>query len=88
MKKLLCCLVILILLSGCADNIPYTLNSIVTPVGFLHGWWHGVIIVWSWLFSLFSDNVSIYAAYNNGGWYDFGFMLGIGSLSGCVNKAI
>ncbi|MEV0841977.1 hypothetical protein AB0I55_20755 [Actinocatenispora sera] len=27
--------------------------------------------------SLFTDSVSIYDVHNNGGWYNFGFVLGI-----------
>ena len=31
----------------------------------------------AWLVSLFSDKIAIYAVPNNGGWYDFGYFLGI-----------
>jgi hypothetical protein len=36
----------------------------------------------SWIISLFNDTTTIYAIYNNGGWYDFGFVLGCGVLVG------
>ena len=68
------------ILSGCADTIPYTMAQNVTQVGFWYGLWHGMILPFSWLVSLFSDNTAIYAVYNNGGWYDFGFMIGSGAL--------
>lgn len=45
--------------------------------GFLLGLWHGFIFPVAWIVSLFSDKVSIYAVPNNGGWYDFGYFLGI-----------
>lgn len=80
MKSMLLVIVIgvLLTLSGCADNVGYFLSEPKTPVGFLHGLWHGIILPFSFFISLFSDNVSVYAIYNSGGWYDFGFLLGIG----------
>ena len=45
--------------------------------GFLLGLWHGFIFPVAWLVSLFSSQVAVYAVPNNGGWYDFGYFLGI-----------
>ena len=45
--------------------------------GFMLGLWHGFIFPVAWLLSLFMDEVAIYAVPNNGGWYDFGYFLGI-----------
>ena len=45
--------------------------------GFLLGLWHGFIFPVAWLISLFASEVSVYAVPNNGGWYDFGYFLGI-----------
>ena len=45
--------------------------------GFLLGLWHGFIFPIAWIVSLFVDSVAIYAVPNNGGWYDFGYFLGI-----------
>lgn len=45
--------------------------------GFLLGLWHGFIFPVAWVASLFVDSVAIYAVPNNGGWYDFGYFLGI-----------
>ena len=45
--------------------------------GFLEGLWHGFIFPIAWVFSLFMDDISVYAVPNNGGWYDFGYFLGI-----------
>jgi hypothetical protein len=45
--------------------------------GFLLGLWHGFIFPVAWLVSLFAPNVAIYTVPNNGGWYDFGYFLGI-----------
>ena len=45
--------------------------------GFLLGLWHGFIFPVAWVVSLFVPKVAIYAVPNNGGWYDFGYFLGI-----------
>ena len=45
--------------------------------GFLLGLWHGFIFPVAWIFSLFREDISVYAVPNNGGWYDFGYFLGI-----------
>jgi hypothetical protein len=45
--------------------------------GFLLGLWHGFIFPVAWVISLFMPDVAIYAVPNNGGWYDFGYFLGI-----------
>ena len=41
------------------------------------GLWHGLIFPVAWLVSLFASNIAVYAVPNNGGWYDFGYFLGI-----------
>ena len=45
--------------------------------GFLYGLWHGFIFPVAWILSLFMEEVAVYAVPNNGGWYDFGYFLGI-----------
>ena len=45
--------------------------------GFLLGLWHGFIFPVAWVVSLFLPKVAVYAVPNNGGWYDFGYFLGI-----------
>jgi len=53
--------------------------SAVNPAapGFLEGVWHGFIFPIAWIVSLFTDDISVYAVPNNGGWYDFGYFVGI-----------
>ncbi len=75
------------LLTGCADSMSFTEAADATPVGFLHGLWHGAILPVSWIVSLFSDTTAIYAIYNNGGWYDFGFIIGITVWAGGASQA-
>jgi hypothetical protein len=53
-------------------------NAVVdTAPGFLLGVWHGFIFPVAFMVSLFTDQVSVYAVPNNGGWYDFGYFVGI-----------
>jgi hypothetical protein len=52
------------------------------PAGFLGGLWHGLIAPIVFIVSLFAPGVSIYETHNNGRWYEFGFMLGIGTHFG------
>ena len=66
----------LALLSACAATQSPTMVAPSAP-GFLLGLWHGFIFPVAWLLSLFTDKVAIYAVPNNGGWYDFGYFLGI-----------
>lgn len=65
----------LLTLAACAHQV----SSAVEPEapGFLLGVWHGFIFPAAWVISLFLDNVAIYAVPNNGGWYDFGYFIGI-----------
>jgi len=61
------------ILSGCATQSP---EQIADPPGFLYGLFHGFIIFFSFIISLFTD-YEIYAFPNNGGWYNFGYLLGV-----------
>lgn len=75
-------LLVAVLFTGCADVTPIKECVIDTPYGFLGGLWHGIIAPFSFIGSLFSDDIAMYAVNNNGGWYDFGFVLGAGILFG------
>jgi hypothetical protein len=73
---------LLLTLSGCAKSISFAEAAIKEEVGFFHGLWHGFISPLTFFISLFDSDVAIYAIYNNGGWYDFGFVIGAGILFG------
>jgi hypothetical protein len=75
MKRALALLALLPLAACAATQAP----DAVAPAapGFLLGLWHGFIFPVAWIVSLFTDKVAIYAVPNNGGWYDFGYFLGI-----------
>jgi hypothetical protein len=91
MKNLLTLLILIavsVSFSGCADVSPHSADCITSePYGFWSGLWHGMILPLSWIGSLFSDDIAIYAYNNNGGWYDFGFVIGVGGLSFGSNEA-
>ena len=63
-------------LTACAATQSPTMVAPTAP-GFWLGLWHGFIFPVAWIVSLFTDKVAIYAVPNNGGWYDFGYFLGI-----------
>lgn len=48
--------------------------------GFWLGVWHGMIYPVTFVISLFTKSVNVYEVHNNGGWYNFGFVVGIGIL--------
>jgi hypothetical protein len=65
------------LLTACATQSAEAVASAPGTPGFLLGLWHGFIFPVAWFLSLFMPDVAIYAVPNDGGWYDFGFFLGI-----------
>lgn len=71
-----------LLLSACASQIGAGVAQAADTPGFFWGVWHGFIFPWAWIGSLFSDGIAVYAVPNTGGWYDFGFFVGITVLGG------
>jgi len=73
--KLLFLIPVILLLSSCAaGDAQFTPES---PAGFWYGLWHGVISLISLIIHIFDNNVFVYEINNTGGWYDFGFLLGV-----------
>jgi hypothetical protein len=76
---------VLMTLVGCAAGPN---DQVDTPdeegevAGFWMGLWHGIIAPITFIISLFNDNVSMYEVHNNGGWYNFGFLFGLGAVWG------
>ena len=66
-------LLALMTLTGCAAGNEKYLED---PAGFLAGLWHGLILVVTFIISLFSDGVHVYEGTNTGALYDLGFVLG------------
>ena len=84
MKRLFA-LVPVFLLAACAATQDSAAVAATAP-GFLLGLWHGFIFPVAWIVSLFAPSVAIYAVPNNGGWYDFGYFLGIVVFGVGANK--
>ena len=68
----------IVALTGCADvsHVQSCLPPSEHTYGFWGGVWHGMIMTPSFIGSMFSDDIAVYAVNNNGGWYDFGFVGG------------
>ena len=73
---------LLLLLAACARQTGEGVSHAPDTPGFLPGLWHGFIFPWAWIGSLFDPRIAVYAVPNNGGWYDFGYFLGITLLGG------
>ena len=65
---------VLLLMACTAGGEQFTTE---TPAGFWYGLWHGIIAFISLIIHLFNDTVMVYERNNTGGWYDFGFLLGV-----------
>jgi hypothetical protein len=87
--------VALMFLASCAagpNKMENSENREGKVAGFWSGLWHGFIALFTFFISLFSDKVGIYEVHNSGGWYNFGFILGVmiffsGSGGGACKKA-
>ena len=97
MKRVLLVLVVALVALGLAGCAPGPNTSVNTPSqqgyvpGFPTGLWHGVISPVTFVVSLFNSHVQPYEVHNNGGWYNFGFMLGVsiifgGSVGGSASR--
>jgi len=75
---LFCILLIMIILSGCANN--GLANGCLTghTFGFWGGLLHGIIAPIDLVIMLFRHDVTVFAPNNNGAWYAFGFVIGSG----------
>jgi hypothetical protein len=79
----------LLLLAGCAPganpNVSQPVKE-VTVAGFWLGLWHGIIAPITFIISLFNHAVNLYEVHNNGGWYNFGFVLGLSISFGASGR--
>jgi ABC-type Fe3+-siderophore transport system permease subunit len=76
-------LVAILLLAACATQ------PLADPGtrGFLWGLWDGIIAPITFIVSLFQDSTRIYAYPNSGGWYDFGYLIGLTTWAGGSHAA-
>lgn len=86
-KIILYLLILCFLIVGCADVSPNAIDCVnESSYGFFGGLWHGLISIFSFIGSLFMDDVAVYAYNNNGALYDFGFLLGAGAFASRATK--
>ena len=74
---------LVLVLAACTATQSADASAAGEP-GFWLGLWHGFIAPVTFIISVFTDAVRVYAVPNLGRWYDFGFMLGIGGFSGGI----
>jgi hypothetical protein len=77
-------LAVSLLLAGCATQVAGTVKP--EAPGFLLGLVQGFIAPVTFVISLFNHDVAVYAVPNNGAWYNFGFVLGIGGFAGGASQ--
>ena len=80
MLAIIATVVVLVAVSGCApgpNQLTDSPDGEGKVAGFWKGLWHGFIVLFTFIISLFSDGVRIYEVHNNGGWYNFGYLLGV-----------
>lgn len=75
-------ILLLIGAAGCAAQPAELAEATRAPAGFFLGLWHGMIVWFTFIVSLFNDNVAVYEAVNTGHFYDLGFVLGVGGSAG------
>jgi hypothetical protein len=76
---------IALILASCApgpNGFVGTPNNEGQTAGFWLGLWHGIIAPISFIVSLFNHGVNLYEAHNSGGWYNFGYVLGLSIIFG------
>jgi hypothetical protein len=79
--KITALFLLILFLSSCASSINVNQCIGEDTYGFWSGLWHGFIAPVAFIVSLFNDEVAVFAVNNNGGWYTFGFLLGVGGFS-------
>jgi len=81
-------LAVVLVLAACApgpNDAERTPSAKGKVAGFWLGLWHGLISPVTFVISIFNRNVRLYEIHNNGGWYNFGFVIGAGLfLSGGI----
>ena len=68
----------LVVVASCA-TVP---GAVEGSRGFFWGLFDGAVAPIAFVVSWFSDTVGIYGVPNSGGWYDFGFLLGLTCWAG------
>jgi hypothetical protein len=69
---------LVLFLSGCANNEVITDCLKGHTYGFWGGLWHGIIAPIDLILSLWNHDITVYAPHNNGALYALGFIIGSG----------
>ena len=85
-KRIVGFFIVMFLVMSCAEVVGIDPAVTAEPYGFWSGLLHGIIAPFSFIGSLFKDDIAVYAINNTGGWYDFGFLLGVGTFLGGGSK--
>ena len=91
---IICIALALILAAGCTPTTAPPAGTQGTEggvAGFWKGLWHGFIMLFTFIVSLFKDNMGIYESNNSGNLYNLGYLLGVmiffgGSSGGACRK--
>ena len=65
-------------------NVP--LEKTGKVYGFWNGLWDGATAIFAFIGNFFEDKYNIYQVHNNGGRYNFGYLIGIGAFSGLTSS--
>jgi len=83
LRKVAACALLIMLVASCASQpIPDAYD----PPGFFSGIFHGWIAIFALIGHLFDPSIRVYAFPNSGGWYDLGFIIGVGCLGAGANS--
>lgn len=90
MKKWFIIAIVLVVFTGCADSVQLAEATCKGHglAGFFEGLIDGWILVFAFIGSLFDPDIAVYDVCNSGGWYDFGFALGVGSSGGGATASV
>jgi hypothetical protein len=83
-KIILLFALVVLLFSSCAHVVDVSACVEGTKeYGFWNGLWHGMIAPFTFIGHLFNDEIAVFATNlkGEGGWYYFGFLLGVGAFS-------
>jgi hypothetical protein len=64
------------------NELARTENPAGNVAGFWQGMWHGFTAPFTFFISLFNPKVNVYEVHNNGGWYHFGYIIGLSMIFG------
>jgi len=82
---------IMVLFASCAHVVDVeTCVEGTKEYGFWNGLWHGMIAPFTFIGHLINHEIAVFATNlkGSGGWYYFGFLLGVGAFTGGTTKTV